>query len=130
MTIGVPFAPRVDDVLFPLLPLPPRMAIPSELGKFVTVLPLIVPVVRCAVAAAEPCCRTRMPDPSDDAAAVELVSVLPVIVRLLMVPVPFSIWMPCRSALVSTLLVMVTVPLTDVLVKAPASLNAMLLSSY
>ena len=43
---------------------------------------------------AEPWVRMRMALPSDDAADVELVSVLPVMVRLLIVPEPFSIWIP------------------------------------
>ena len=130
MLIGVPLAPRVAEVLLDPFPPPPRIAMPSALGKLVMVLLLTVPVVRCAVVPAEPCMSARMAVPSETAEDVELVRVLPVIVRLLMVPVPFSIWMPCRRALVRVLLVIVTVPLTEVLVNAPASLNAMLLSSY
>src|SRR6185295_16319004 len=93
---GVPFAPHVAEVLLAVFPLPQRRAIPSALGKLVTVLLLMLPVVRCAVVPAEPCGTISIPVPNDTAAFVELVSVLFVIVRLLIVPVPFSIWMPWR----------------------------------
>src|SRR5437773_347106 len=123
MLMGVPLAPRVAEVLLDALPLPPRIAIPSRLGKLVTVLPLIVPVVRCAVVEAEPCIKTRIPVPRETAAFVELVRVFEEIVRLLMVPVPFSIWIPCRRALVKMLPVIDTVPLrgAGLAVKRPLS---------
>lgn len=60
----------------------------------------------------------------------ELVRVLFEMVRLLIVPLPFSIWIPWRRALVSVLLVIETVPLRLVDVNRPLSLNEMLLSSY
>src|SRR6185437_7568618 len=94
MFTGVPLAPHVDEVLLELVPLPQRSAIPSPLGKFVTVLLLMLPVVRLAVVPAEPSGNIRIPVPNDTAELVELVSVLLVMVRLLIVPVPFSMSMP------------------------------------
>src|SRR5689334_17953987 len=94
MLTGVPFAPHVDEVLLAVFPLPQRSAIPSALGKLVTVLLLMLPVVRWAVVPAEPSGTISMPVPNDTAELVELVSELFVIVRLLIVPEPFSIWMP------------------------------------
>src|SRR5215217_3668947 len=129
MLIGVPFAPNVAEVLLPTLPLPPSTAMPSALGKFVIVLLLMLPVVKCAVVAPEPWGAIRMPVPNETAAFVELVSVLFVIVRLLIVPVPFSIWMPWRRALFSMFCVIDTTPLSELVVNVPLSLNEMLLSS-
>ncbi len=128
---GVPLAPRVEDVTLAPFPLPPRMAMPSALGKLVMVLPLIVPVVKWAVVAADPWIKARIAVPSETAALVELVRVLFEIVRLLIVPVPFSIWMPCRRALLSTFCVIETVPVSGAgfAVKRPLSLKEMLLSS-
>jgi hypothetical protein len=130
ISIGVPLAPSVADVLFVALPEPPNIAMPSPLGKLLTLLLLMAPVVKWAVVAAEPCCITRTAEPSDVAATVELVSVLFVIVRLLIVPDPFSIWIPWRRAFVRMLSVIDTVPLRLEFVKVPLSLNARLLSSY
>jgi len=84
----------------------------------------------CDVLAAEPCWRTRMAVPSEDAALVELVRVLFWIRRFEIVPLPFSIWMPWRRALRSVLPVIVTVPVRTAVVNAPASLKATLLSTY
>src|SRR4029453_18175194 len=52
------------------------------------------------------------------------------IVRLSIVPAPFSMPIPWGRALVSVLFVIDTVPLTLEVVKAPELLRALLLSSY
>ena len=90
MLMGVPFAPSVEEVLLEVFPLPPRMAMPSLLGKLLIVLPLIVPVVKCAVVEDEPCIRRSTAVPSETLALVELVKVLFETVMLLIVPVPVS----------------------------------------
>src|SRR5688500_1130433 len=78
ITIGVPLAPNVEEVPLPPLPLPPPITIPSPLGKLVIVLLETEPVVMCELVPAEPCASTRMAEPSEVVATVELVRVLPV----------------------------------------------------
>src|ERR1700720_396041 len=124
MTLPVPGVPNVPAGP-ELLALPPWAMIPPPLGKLEMTLPAIVAVVTFATLPVEPSASSRMPLPFVAAALVELVTVLPEMLALLMVPLKFWMSTPCHRALVSELPVIVTVPETLFSVPATAVLNAM-----
>src|SRR5437870_505064 len=80
--------PETPNVVLgpPIVVLPPCIWMPPPLGKFVMTLLLIEPFVIAAPVEAEPKVKRRMAEPFDCAASTLLVSVLPEMSTLLIVP--------------------------------------------
>src|SRR3954469_18839396 len=98
---------------------------PAPLGKLVITLLAIVAFVTFATVVAEPSPWRLIPEPSEEAAEVELVIVLPDNVKSAMVPLKFVMSTPWYCAFVRVLPVIDTVPITFCSVPTDWSLKAM-----